>query len=150
MREHLFHRNGGWGYVIELPLDPGTGRRRQQRRSGFRSKQEASEQLVLALADRVHGRPIATAARQISVGELVCEWLEAARPALRPLTVEGYSNVIKNWIIPHFGAIKIKDVTPVQLETLYAKLSREGGKGGRPLAPRSVKFAHTVLSLSLD
>lgn len=82
MRGHLFRRNGGWGYVIELPPDPGTGRRRQQRRSGFVSKNEASEQLALALAQRVNGAPVVTTARQMTIKDLAQEWYAAAVPAL--------------------------------------------------------------------
>ncbi len=73
--------------MIEHPPDSGTRIRRQQRRSSVRPNREASEQLVLALADRVHGRPIVTTIRQMTVGELVREWREAVSPALRPSTI---------------------------------------------------------------
>lgn len=150
MSGHVFQRNGKWGFVLEAARDPGTGKRRQVKRSGFRTKKEANEAYAHMRASLSGGSPLLTAARQMTVAELVNEWHQAASPSLRASTVVGYKNVITNWIVPHFGAVKIRDVTPDQLEDLYATLSREGGKNGRPLSPRSVRYAHSVLHLAFD
>lgn len=83
------------------------------------------------------------------MGEFAQTWLEAVRPSLAPTTWAGYRNVLDRWVLPHVGSTRLSALTAAQLNRLYARLLRDGARGGRPLSPRSVRMAHTVLGRAL-
>jgi integrase len=61
-----------------------------------------------------------------------------------PTTLAGY----EHWAAlaaRHLGHVSLTRLTPHELDQLYAKLLREGGKGGQPLARRSVRHVHRLL-----
>lgn len=54
MRGSVTKRGTSWSFVVDRGIDPATGRRRQQRRSGFRTRKEAEAALrstISALTD---------------------------------------------------------------------------------------------------
>jgi integrase len=64
-------------------------------------------------------------------------------------TLERYRDLIALYVKPHIGTVRIQKLRPVHLNELYAKLLREGGKGGRPLAARTVGHVHRLLHRGL-
>ena len=46
---------GSWSFVIDAGYDPGTGRRRQMRRSGYRTRDEANDAMNRELASLAAG-----------------------------------------------------------------------------------------------
>jgi integrase len=85
------------------------------------------------------------------VAELIERWLEwrvSVRP-ISPTTVAAYRGYIDRSILPSLGRLQVGQLDAATLDTFYARLRRQGGKGGRPLAASSVRQIHAILSGAL-
>jgi integrase len=81
-------------------------------------------------------------------GTLVSEWLDhwranIAADRVRPRTLESYESLIRLYLIPQLGAIRIDKLKPEDLERAYKAL-RDAG-----LSPATVLRAHRVLSRAI-
>jgi len=74
-------------------------------------------------------------------------WLETSDHELTTRnTYEGY---IKGKILPALGTVPIRKVDVETLDRFYIELRKRGGRGGRPLAPSTVRQIHFILRASL-
>ena len=85
-----------------------------------------------------------------SVGAYLDDWLERRRSQLRPTTHHSYRQLIRCYLWPALGAQPLTAVDRRMLELAYAKLLAQGGRGGRPLAPKTVQYCHRVLRRALE
>ena len=77
-------QTGTWGFIVDVGIDPKTGKRRQVRRRGYRTRNDAQAALdALRQADR-EGSYVPSA-RQ-TVGEWLDEWVLAIASRVRPST----------------------------------------------------------------
>ncbi len=149
MRGRVFRRGAGWSYVVDLSPDPATGKRRQQLKGGFHTKREAEAALAQMVIDVGTGRTVASGSEKLSAW--LEEWLISVGPSLRPTTLNLYQMTVRVWITPRIGALRLAQVTPSVLQTLYIELGESGRKGsGEGLGSRSVRLAHQVLRQSLE
>lgn len=143
MRGHVRRRGATWTYVIDVPPDPGTGRRRQTTKGGFATKKAAEE----AMRDAIVRGSAATGGGQ-SLGDYLDEWLEAVTPRLRETTAGGYARAVAD-IKAGLGAVRLRDLTPLMIERFYAELARTGGRKGRGLSAKSIRNYHVTLRKAL-
>jgi integrase len=81
---------------------------------------------------------------RVTLGDYLEQWLEAAKPSLHPNTWKQYSQIVRQHIIPLLGSIKLKDLRPDQIQSLYAeKLEAGTGKS-------TVRLIHAVLHRALN
>jgi integrase len=148
---HEGARGSTWRFVVDLPPDPATGRRRQQRGSGFSTKRDAEAALNEVLAG-VHGVPLGRAAGRQTVQEFFDEWLAANKPpALSPTTWKGYADLARNRVIPRIGAVRLEALTPKILRDFYTDLRENGvGRTNGRLAPQSVRNTYTFVNRVLE
>ena len=85
----------------------------------------------------------------MTVNEYLAEWLQLQRVHLQPTTWNSYRQTIDCYLAPALGATPLDAVEPRQLERLYSELLAHGGRGGRPLALRSIRYVHAVLHKAL-
>jgi integrase len=85
-----------------------------------------------------------------TLGDYLGDWLEVQRSQLAPTTVFSYQGTITRYILPHLGAVPLDQLTVGQLNTHYARLLREGGRGGKRLSVRSVRYAHQIIHKALS
>ena len=64
-------------------------------------------------------------------------------------TLERYRQILKLYVVPHIGAVRVQKLRPVHLNELYAKLLRTGGHEARPLSARTVGHVHRVIHRAL-
>jgi integrase len=126
--------------------DPGTGKRVQHSRGGFKTKGAAQKHLnaILPKLDAGTWR----ADQSITVTELLEQWIAAkASEGLRIGTLALYEDVVGGWLKPYIGGLKVTQLSPKVAGELVAKLrSPEGSRHGRgALSDRSVQLAITVL-----
>ena len=140
-------RRYNWGYTVDVGSP---GRRRQQRRNGFKTAEDAQRALheVLAAIDK-HSFVEPSA---LSVGDYLTEhWLPAVQPpTLRPKTWAEYRRVIRLRILPRIGGVPLQRLNAPQLNHLYAELLTSGrvdGAGG--LSAKSVRETHVVIRKAL-
>lgn len=88
---------------------------------------------------------------RIQLDDYLCDrWLPAIRTRVRPSTWASYRTHIRHQVAPRLGDRFLSEISPADLNTLYADLLEEGrsdGKGG--LRPSSVRRVHAVLHRAL-
>jgi integrase len=78
-------------------------------------------------------------------------WLDTtAAPSVRPQTLAEYKRILKSYVRPHVGELRLSRLTAADVRAMIVKLSTAGGKNGRELAPRTVRMAHEVLRNALE
>lgn len=136
MRGHIRKRANTWAVVVDVGRDE-DGRRRQKWHSGFRTKREANEALTEILGELSTGQYVTPS--KLTVRELLeQEWLPGVRSSLRPLTFESYAGNVRNHVVPRVGSVRLQALAPAMLNAMYAEL-------GSSLAPRTVRYIHTIL-----
>lgn len=75
-------------------------------------------------------------------------WVDTVEPKLRPSTIRGYRDKLKNHMLPYFRSkcIKLVDLRLHHLETFYSFLQQ----GDKPLSVTSVRHCHRLLSKALN
>lgn len=83
--------------------------------------------------------------RKQSLKDYLEKWIEVhGNNNLRPSTIAGYQNNIKNHIVPYIGNVKLMQVSPEMLDNLFFKLLGSG------LSQSSVRYVQRVLSVALE
>ncbi|WP_084665658.1 site-specific integrase [Thermanaeromonas toyohensis] len=147
---HLEKRyKSSWTIVIELDRDPVTGKRKRITKSVKGTKKEAEKEMVRMLNELERGTYVEPSG--MTVGEYLLHWLEAyCKPNLAPKTLQSYSYIIHQHLIPALGHIKLDKLQPLHLQEYYSKALQSGrkdGKGG--LSLRSVQYHHRILHEAL-
>jgi integrase len=134
-----------WQYVVDLGDDPDTGKRRQRRKRGFTTQAEASAALDEARR-AIEAGGFLFDVEDMTFIEYLEHWLEGLpQTDMKPRTISDYRNETRRYIKPHLGDVKLTKLTPLHLERLYRTLMAEGGRGGRPLSPKTVLRVHRVI-----
>jgi integrase len=117
---------------------------------GYRTRTEAKAVAAKLTTDEAEGRR--SAPNRLKVADVLTEWLRAreASGKIAPSTLESYAWAVRAWIAPRIGDIPVQKLSPGDLERLYAELRRNGGRGGRPLAAKTVRNVHLVMSKALN
>jgi integrase len=84
------------------------------------------------------------------VAAFLDEWLAGVENELAATTASLYRTICRTYIVPRIGARRLDTVTAKDLSALYAELGKSGGRGGRPLAPKTVRHVHGVLRRALS
>ena len=81
---------------------------------------------------------------QICLGEFLLDWLVSTKASLRLKTWDQYQQIVCTHIIPDLGKIKLIELRPDHIQSLYDKKLR-GGTG-----LRTVQLIHAVIHRSLN
>ncbi len=82
---------------------------------------------------------------QIRVGEFIDRYMtDVAEHTLRPKTLEAYNYLIRMHIKPEIGDIRLTQLRPENLQSLYSKKLNSG------LSHRTVQFIHSVIHKALE
>ncbi|WP_195428087.1 Arm DNA-binding domain-containing protein [Clostridium sp. D46t1_190503_E9] len=114
---------GGSWYIFWYVTDTLTGKRKQCRKGGFRTKREAQTYL-----DKIKGEVATGIFRDgdnLTFKQYSSEWLNNKKN-LSPTTIEHYSFLLDKHIIPLLGAKKLKDLSPRVIEQFYNYKENEG------------------------
>ena len=79
-------------------------------------------------------------------GEFLTEWLAAMESNVLDTTYRGYEQMIRNWVVPRVGDVRLVELSPMHLRSLQTELLRSGrvdGAGG--LSARSVASCRRTL-----
>jgi integrase len=150
VRGHIKKRyKNSYTIVLNLGIDPSTGKRRQQWVSVRGTKKDAEKRL----ADLLHQVDIGifTKPGKTTLAEFLKRWLrEYAQPNLSPRTVEGYESIVRQHLAPNLGNIPLTQIKPEHLQRYYSEML-SGGRcdGGGSLNPVTVRQHHMVLHRAL-
>ena len=140
--------SGAWFFVIDVAAPDGG--RKQLKRRGFDTKRAAQAALTELQADKQRG--VFVAPMRATLGQfLLDEWLPARRVALRPSTAESYDQLIRNYVLPTIGGVRLQAVDGSALNRLYAELLTNGRTArrqntGSGLSVKTVRNLHGVLA----
>lgn len=117
-------RGEKWQYQFEAAAI--NGKRKQITRSGFRTKKEALEAGIKALAE-YNNCGLTFTPSEISFNDYLDYWIkEYAQVNLKETTVNNYIKKIKLYIKPELGVYKLKALTPSILQSYINKKFNEG------------------------
>ncbi len=80
----------------------------------------------------------------LTYGMFASDWLEVVKAKLRPTTIVQYQWVFQSYLIGELGNVKLRDLTPVTVQSLYAKLLQSGASG------RTLQAVHAFLRRTLN
>jgi integrase len=139
---------GSWELKLEVGVDPATGRRRTQFRTVKGTKKQAQAKLVELLGEAARGGLVDHSKE--TLGEFLVRWDHNwVAYNVSPKTRERWNQLAVNQIAPRLGSAPLQRIRPSHLAELYAALMREGGVGGKPLAPLTVGHCHRLLRRAL-
>lgn len=131
----IYHRaNGSW--QAQVTLDG----KRLSRTS--KNRKEVQAWLKETLQQVEQGLTLDGA--KTSLGELLDTWFEMKKSNLRLSTQALYGNMIRVYLKPSLGDIKLKDLNAARIQALYSQLLKDG-KGRR-----TIEVVHMVLHSCLD
>ncbi len=141
LRDGVIRRGGSWSYVIRVTDSSGVSKPRWV--SGFRTEDEAKAARDAARVAARRGEYVTRS--RLTVEQYLLRWLEAHALEVKPKTYEDYRSLLRSYVLPRIGRMPVQSVRPDTLSALYRTLLTEGGRGGRPLSPRTVGYVHAVL-----
>jgi integrase len=102
-------------------------------RDWLQIQQNASRQGLLSSDDTV------------TLSEFLSNYMETVgKHKLRPKTIESYSSLIRLHIVPTLGRIRITNLRPDQIQSLYSQKLESG------LSKRTVHYIHSIIHKSLN
>jgi len=81
----------------------------------------------------------------ITVSEYLHDWLDARAMETKPRTLASYRWLVRQYVDPRIGHLRLQAVRPTMLTGLYRTLLASGGSGGRSLSEATVWKVHAVL-----
>jgi integrase len=137
-----------WGYSFFAGRDE-SGKRIQVTKSGFATKREASDALRAAIAKHQAGDKLAETPA-LTLAEFLQTWLNDDASRNAPKTYERYREMLEAYVVPRIGAVKLCELRTLDLQRMYNQLLDAGGKGGRPLAPKTVRNIASTVHVALE
>src|SRR5919112_2466950 len=108
-----------------------------------KTRAEAAEELNKALTDQAGG--ITVDDKNMTLGEYLDRWLrDCVRGSIRQSTFDRDSYLVRTHIKPSLGRLKLKKLTPLDVQSLYRDRLDVG------LSPSTVNKIHTVLHKALS
>jgi len=128
------HKNGLWAAQVTIEGKHVT--------KYFKTKREGRDWLKETIVQIDDGLTLEGA--QISVEKFLREWLEAHKLRVRPKTAFQYNQVLEQHVIPYLGKIKLKELRPDHIQSLYSTKLKDGA------SERTVLIIHSVIHRALE
>lgn len=120
-------RKRGKGYQYYFEIAPVDGKRKQQVKSGFKTKKEAEEAGIKAYNEYTQTGHSFTPAT-MSYSDYLDYWLENyCHVNLKYHTIQAYTNIIKNHIRPRLGFYRLTQITTSTLQEFINNIYLEKG-----------------------
>jgi len=147
VKDGITFRGKSWSYVMRV-TDLKTGKSKPTWVSGFDTRESAElarDEARLAKRKRLYVPPTSR-----TVGEFLTTWLhEIHRPQLKVCSYESYEKLIRNYLVPGIGSIRLCDLKPSDIQRFYTETLSKPGVTGKPINPRTVQYAGAILKKSL-
>lgn len=151
MRGHIIKRyKDSYTVVLNLGIDPATGKRKQQWVTVKGTKKDAEKKLAELLHQLDTGAFMKPG--KTTVKDFLERWLDDyARPNLAPRTVEGYEHICTRHLIPSLGNVTLAQLKPEHIQKyLSLKLTNGRCDGRGALSPRTLRHHYITLHTALE
>lgn len=136
--------------ILELGKDRLTGRRK---RSYFKAettdRKKAENMLTIKKAEYLSGELIEPSKKTVSqfFYEYQTEYVEVHHS---PATAKDYHDVIRNYLKPEFGMIKLQELTRMRIQQVYNGWRTKSTLSNNPLKATTVAHIHRVFRAALN
>ncbi|MCL6446028.1 MAG: site-specific integrase [Alicyclobacillus sp.] len=134
-------RTPAWQVRVFLGRDA-NGKKRYVYRTVHGSEREARKVLRELLAERDKGTLVQES--KDTVATYLMRWLETHKAAVKERTFNNDSDMLKRYIIPSLGPIRLTKLRPLDIQETYAELQQTRGLSGS-----TIRRAHAVLHNAL-
>jgi integrase len=135
----VFRRSDGrWVGTVDLGWIDG----KRVRRSVYATTRRQASDKLKTLQGAIEGG-LAPAPERLTVGAYLADWLEAARPTIRPATYESYAGIVRVHLEPSIGRIPLGRLRVADVEAMLRSKSAAG------LSPRRVALIRATLRRAL-
>ncbi len=131
-------RNSGEGSLYQRKIDGYWVAQYKGQYRYSKDKRVARKKLTQLMTQAVEATP-----KSITVGKALDDYLQSAKPNLKPRTVKRYSEAIEVHLSPAFAKVKLHKLTALDVEDVYARKLRDG------LSASTIQLINAVLSSAL-
>lgn len=146
LKNGIVYTGRSWSYVLRVP-DPKTGKTKPKWVGGFDSEKSAKlarDKARVAIANRDFAIP-----GKLTLGDFMSTWIEIHSKRLKPTTAHKYKQLIRLYLIPQLGMMKLTDLRPQHVEQFYSYFYENVGVGGGKLSPNTVAQCGAILKKAL-
>ena len=134
--------DGRWEGIYSIPDADGCGK--YIRKSVYGKTQEDVRKKLTQIISEIDEGTYSDASKY-TVSEWLETWLDTyVKPAVKDFTLDSYSNICRNHIIPSLGKLKLKELKTTQIQKFYNLLLDRG-----TLSVKTIKNIHGVLHKAL-
>lgn len=142
MKGHIRKRGNKYAIVVDLGRDH-NGKRKQKWFSGYDRKKDAEKDLPRILNEINQGTFIEPSNETFKT--YLEKWIRNKKTQIKPTTLDNYTRMLQNHIIPALGHIKLEKLNRLHLKEFYSMLEEE-----KELAPSSIKKIHAIVRSALS
>ncbi len=125
-----------WEIRFDLPLGI-DGKRRRQHLNVKGTKANAERRLRDLITQAEGGVPLDTSKQ--TVGAFLERWADTRASRVRQLTMYRYRNVLRLYVVPSLGDVRLTRLRPTEIESLYSSLTTRG------ISARTIVQLHRIL-----
>ena len=141
-RRNCRKEHGAWYYVADVGFDA-EGKRKQVRKGGFRTSDDAEKALNELLAEV--GAGTYTHDQGMTLAAWLAQWLDSKeRAGLRPSTLRAYRHHVDDYLVPQLGRIRLRDLRPPHVDRLLVDLDNGKRKNA------TIRRVHATLRSALS
>lgn len=140
-------------YYIRYDSPPGLdGKRHQHMVSAGKGTSEEDARLKLREIELQLNQGIVIDSTNDTVAQYMAKWMDLGKMDRSPSTHERYEQLLRYYIVPVLGKLKLSKLRPIQIQSLLNTLRVSGRRDGKDggLAPKTVKHVHTLLRAALN
>ena len=134
-----------WQARYTAGIDPGTGKQLQKCITG-KTQKEVAQKLREVTVEIDQGAYLEPS--KMTLSEWLDIWIAEYLNSVKPRTLESYRSNCEHHIKPKLGAIRLCNLTPIDVQRFYNRLKSE--KTGEPLSPKFKKNVHGTLHRALE
>lgn len=142
-------KNQKYNIIINMGRDKATKKYPRKTRIFYGTKKEAEIYLRNWLWELEHPEEMLS---EETVGDWLDTWLDNDAKLLlkwEQNTERRARGIVENNIKPHIGDKFLVMLSPDDILEMYGKLGKDGGRNGRSLSQRSLRYIHTILNQAL-
>jgi len=129
-------------WYFEINYSEG-GKYKKKKKRGFKTKKEAEAAMAEMQNDLNKGTYIEPSKALYS--SFMADWLKDKQTKVKRRTLETYTGLVNNHILPFIGNIELSKLTPRHIQDLYNKLFETGR-----LSDENIQKVHTIINDSLN
>ncbi|PFK49394.1 site-specific integrase [Bacillus thuringiensis] len=139
-------RTGKYFYIVDIGIDPLTGKRKQKKKRGFITKKEAENALTKLLSEVHTGTYVEPS--KLLYGEYLENWFNTKKHSVGIQTANVLKGYLNSRIIPSLGNIKLAKLTSLHMQNYVNSLRNEGLKRGT--IEKIIKIIRNSLEHAID